>query len=114
MLAEALDEGLSGRREMGEALAGYERKRNEEVLAMFEHTCQLAGLAPPTPKMRRLLEALRGDTEETGRFLGTVVGTVPIQEFFSPENQRRILAAAPPAPTSATAVRTYRPENTWA
>jgi 2-polyprenyl-6-methoxyphenol hydroxylase-like FAD-dependent oxidoreductase len=94
MLAEALDESLSGRREMGEALAGYERKRNEEVSAMFEHTCQLARLAPPTPEMRQLLEALRGDQGETGRFLGTVVGTTPIQEFFSPENVGRIVKAS--------------------
>lgn len=94
MLAEALDESLSGRREMGEALAGYERKRNREVLAMFEHTCQLARLAPPPPEMIQLLEALRGDQTETGRFLGTVTGTVPIPEFFSPENVGRIINAS--------------------
>jgi 2-polyprenyl-6-methoxyphenol hydroxylase-like FAD-dependent oxidoreductase len=94
MLAEALDESLSGRREMADALAVYERRRNEEVLAMFEHTCQLARLAPPTPEVRQLLEALRGDREETGRFLGTVVGTVPIQEFFSPENIGLIVKAS--------------------
>ncbi len=94
MLAEALDESLSGRREMADALSDYERKRNEEVMAMFEHTCQLARLAPPPPEMRQLLEALRGDAEETGRFLGTVTGTVPVQEFFSPENVGRIVKAS--------------------
>jgi flavin-dependent dehydrogenase len=94
MLAEALDEGLSGRRKMGEALAGYERKRNEEVKAMFEHTCQLASLAPPSLETRQLFEALRSDQAETGRFLGTVVGTVPVQEFFSPENIGRIVKAS--------------------
>ena len=94
MLAAALDEGLSGRREMGHALAAYERKRNEEVMAMFEQTCQLARLAPPTPEMRQLLEALRGDREETDRFLGTVAGTTPIPEFFSPENVGRIVKAS--------------------
>jgi 2-polyprenyl-6-methoxyphenol hydroxylase-like FAD-dependent oxidoreductase len=94
MLAEALDESLSGRRAMTDALAGYERKRNQEVMAMFEHTCQLARLAPPTPEMIQLLEALRGDREETGRFLGTVTGTVPIQQFFSPENVGRIVKAS--------------------
>lgn len=94
MLAEALDESLSGGREMGEALADYERKRNEEVMAMFEYTCQLARLAPPAPEMIQLLEALRGDQDGTGRFLGTVTGTVPIQEFFSPENVGRIVKAS--------------------
>lgn len=94
MLAEALDESLSGRREMTDALAVYEQKRNREVMAMFEHTCQLARLAPPTPEMIELLEALRGDREESGRFLGTVTGTVPVQEFFSPENVSRIVKAS--------------------
>ncbi|HVG27292.1 MAG TPA: FAD-dependent monooxygenase, partial [Acidobacteriaceae bacterium] len=94
MLAVALDESLSGTSGMSEALAGYERKRNEEVRAMFEHTCQLARLAPPSPEMIRLLEALRGDQQETGRFLGTVTGTVPVQEFFSTENVGRITGGA--------------------
>ena len=94
MLAEALDEGLSGRGEMGVALAGYERRRNEEVLPMYEHTCQLARLGPPPPEMIRLLEALRGDPRETGRFLGTVAGTVPLREFFAPENIGRIVAGS--------------------
>jgi flavin-dependent dehydrogenase len=93
MLAEALDEGLSGRREMKGALAEYERKRNEEVLPMFEHTCRLARLESPPPEMMSLLEALRGNPSETGRFLGTVAGTVPLQDFFSPENVGRILGA---------------------
>lgn len=94
MLAEALDESLSGRRAMSEALADYEQKRNKEVMAMFEHTTQLARLAPPTPEMIHLLEALRGDQVEAGRFLGTVTGTTSIQEFFSPENTSRIVKAA--------------------
>jgi 2-polyprenyl-6-methoxyphenol hydroxylase-like FAD-dependent oxidoreductase len=94
MLAEAIDEGLSGRREMAGALADYERRRNEEVMPMFEHTTQLARLAAPPPAMSSLLEALRGNRAETGRFLGTVTGTVPIPEFFSPENVGRIFEAS--------------------
>lgn len=94
LLAEAIDEGLSGRREMAETLADYERRRNEEVLPMFEHTVQLARLAPPPPGMVSLLEALRGNPTETGRFLGTVTGTVSIPEFFSPENVGRIVEAS--------------------
>ncbi|HWW76918.1 MAG TPA: FAD-dependent monooxygenase, partial [Pyrinomonadaceae bacterium] len=94
LLAEAIDEGLSGRRALGGALADYERRRNEEVLPMFEHTTRLARLAPPPPEMAALLEALRGNPAETGRFLGTVTGTVSIPEFFSPENVGRIVGAS--------------------
>src|SRR5829696_4407080 len=100
LLAEAIDDGLSGRRGMTEALADYERRRNEEVLPMFEHTTRLARLAPPPPEMVTLLEALRGDRAEAGRFLGTVTGTVSIPEFFSAENVGRILAASALAPAA--------------
>lgn len=97
MLFEALDEVFSGRGKtvkMAQALADYERRRNEEVLPMFEYTTQLAKLEPPPPEMLSLLNALRASQNETGRFLGTVTGTVPIQEFFSPENINRVMEAS--------------------
>ena len=79
---------------MMDALAAYERRRNEEVMALFEHTVQLARLAPPPPELVQLFEALRGNQTETNRFLGTVTGTVPVPEFFSPENVGRIVKAS--------------------
>ncbi len=94
LLAEAIDAGLSGKRPLREALRGYERRRNAAATPIFEYTCQRAALEPPPPPTRRLLAALRGNPEETGRFLGTIAGTVPIAEFFSPENARRIIGAA--------------------
>lgn len=94
MLAEALDEGFTGRRKMEEALAEYERRRNEEVLPMFEHTTQLAKLEPPRPEMLDLMNALRGNQYEIGRFLGTITGSVPIKEFFSAENISRVIEAS--------------------
>src|ERR1041384_3134542 len=94
MLADALDEAFSGLREMEEALADYEHKRNDEVLAMFEHNTQLAMLEPPPPEMVALLNALRGNSFEIDRFLGTVAGTVSLPEFFSPENIGRIMERA--------------------
>ena len=91
MLAEALDEAFLGLREMEDALADYEDNRNDEVLAMYEHNTQLARLEPPPPEMVTLLSALRGNSVEIGRFLGTVAGTVPLTEFFSPENIGRLI-----------------------
>ena len=79
---------------MEDALADYERKRNEEVMPMFEHTCQLAGLAPPPAEMQQLFAALRGNRREIDRFLGTVAGTVSIQDFFSAQNIGRIINAS--------------------
>lgn len=101
MLAEALDEGFSGRRLIAEALADYERRRNEEVLPMFEQTCRLASLEPLPAEMLHLINALRGDQTQTGRFLGTVTGTVPIQEFFSEANINSIIEAKALLPAAA-------------
>ena len=93
MLADALDQAL-GLSEMEDALANYEHKRNDEVLAMFEHNTQLAMLEPPPPEMVALLNALRGNSFDIDRFLGTVAGTVSLTEFFSPENIGRIMERA--------------------
>ncbi|HEY8491339.1 MAG TPA: NAD(P)/FAD-dependent oxidoreductase [Dehalococcoidia bacterium] len=43
LLAAAADEGLSGRRPLGEALAAYERHRNEVAEPLYELTCRIAG-----------------------------------------------------------------------
>lgn len=93
-LSEALDDAFTGRRRMTEALAEFERTRDSEAMAMFEFTHQLASLAPPPPEIQRLFEALRYDETEAGRFIGTVAGTVPVAEFYAPENIERIVQAA--------------------
>jgi flavin-dependent dehydrogenase len=91
-LADALDEGLSGKHPLEEVLAEYEQRRNEEVMPMYEMTCQFAALEAPPPETQQLLAALRGNQADTDRFLGTITGTVSIPEFYSPENVARILA----------------------
>lgn len=93
LLVEAIDAGLSGRQALDEALADYEQRRNEAMLPMYEHTCQLATLEPPPPELQQLFNALRGNQAETDQFLGTISGTVSIPEFFSPENVARIIRA---------------------
>jgi flavin-dependent dehydrogenase len=92
LLTEAIDDGLGGRRPLEEALAEYERHRNEAVQPMYELNCQLAALEPPPPPMQALFAALRGNQADTDRFLGTITGTVPIPELFAPANMRRIVA----------------------
>ncbi len=94
LLAEAIDVGFSGRGALEEALADYERQRNEVALPMYELICQLASLEPPPPEMQQLFGALCGNQIETNRFFGTIAGTVPIPEFFSPQNIQRITSGA--------------------
>jgi flavin-dependent dehydrogenase len=93
LLSEAVDDALAGRQAEQEALAEYQRRRDDAVMPMYDFTCQLATLDPPPPDLQELLGALRGNQRETNRFLGMIVGTVPIPEFLSDENRRRILGA---------------------
>jgi 2-polyprenyl-6-methoxyphenol hydroxylase-like FAD-dependent oxidoreductase len=83
LLATAIDEGLSGRARLEEALAGYEQARNAAAVDLYELNCQFASLQPPPRDMRQLLEGLSGDEAETNRFIGAFFGTVPVSEFFS-------------------------------
>jgi 2-polyprenyl-6-methoxyphenol hydroxylase-like FAD-dependent oxidoreductase len=94
LLAGAIDEGFSGRQPLEAALADYEETRNAATRPVYDMTCQFAALQPPPPEMQQLMAALRGNQEQTDRFFGTVVGTVPIPEFFAPENLGRITGMA--------------------
>ena len=94
-LANAIDAGLSGARPLEEALHGYELQRNQAVLPMYEQTCHLATLDPPSPDEQKLFAALRGNQPETDRLFGAILaGTVPVEEYFSPDNVRRIVSSA--------------------
>jgi flavin-dependent dehydrogenase len=103
LLAEAIDSGFSGRCPLELALAEYERRRNEQVMPMYDFTCQLAALQPPSVQQQELFGALRWNQRETDRFFGTFAGTVPIQEFFAQENVESIVAGGSRAVTSLAA-----------
>jgi hypothetical protein len=61
----------------------YQRQRDETVGPMYELTCQLAALEPPSPELQALFVALRSDQSESDRFFGTLAGTVSVPDFFS-------------------------------
>jgi 2-polyprenyl-6-methoxyphenol hydroxylase-like FAD-dependent oxidoreductase len=91
LLADAIDQGFSGRRPLPEALANYEQQRNAAAFSIYELVCQIATLEAPTPDVTQLYYALRENQPETDRFFGTIAGTVSIPEFFAPENIQRII-----------------------
>ena len=43
--------------------------------------------------MAQLYASLQGQQEQIDRLVGVVVGTVPVADFFSPDNVQRILGA---------------------
>lgn len=67
------------------------------VLPVYEFTCELATLQPPSPDMQRLLGAAHGNQEAMDQFARVNAGAMSPAEFFGPENARRILAAAGPS-----------------
>jgi flavin-dependent dehydrogenase len=97
LLVNAVDDGLSGRRPMLEALANYHSQRDVASTPIYNFACQLAPFAPPPPDMLQLFAALAHNPAETHRFLGLFAQTVSPIEFFAPDNLQRIITAAPQA-----------------
>ena len=95
LLAGAVSAGFYGRCPMDQALAWYQRQRDAAIGHMFQHTCEMAHLAPVPPQVRDLLAAIRHKPDEVTRFLGTMSGATSIPEFYSPENLARLLADEP-------------------
>jgi 2-polyprenyl-6-methoxyphenol hydroxylase-like FAD-dependent oxidoreductase len=93
LLADALHDAWDGVRPLEEALAGYERRRDEAAMPMYEFTAQFASLEPPPPEMQSLFAALADDPEQRDRFFGVFAGSVGVADFFSPENIGRIMAS---------------------
>jgi len=91
-LTDAIDDGFSGRRPLDQALAGYEQQRNQALTPYYELTCQLATLAPPPPELQQVLFALQDNPQQRTRFFGVLAHTVPVEDFFAPDNLRSILA----------------------
>jgi flavin-dependent dehydrogenase len=96
-VARAVHAGLTGRENIDTALARCQQDREESSLGRYELNSQFAALQPPTPELQALVAALASNQPDTDRFIGADSGTVPVSEFFSPENLARIAGAAPAA-----------------
>jgi len=94
LLADAIDQGLSGRKSLDAALVDYEQRRDEAGMPVFERTLQETRLDPFPPDLLRLRAALRGNQVDADRFYGAIFGTVPPEEFWAPANVARIVANA--------------------
>ncbi len=91
-LTDALDRALAGREDYDDALAGYQADRDRSVLPMYEMTFDFAQVdQPPPPEMQQLLGAVSRTQEAMDDFVSVQAGTLPIPEFFDPENVARIM-----------------------
>ena len=92
--ALALDHAWSGACAFHEAMARYQRARDERVLPIYEFTCELATLAPPPPEMQQLLGAMQGNRKAMDGFAQVNAGTLSPASFFAPGNVGAFMAAA--------------------
>jgi flavin-dependent dehydrogenase len=91
LLADALHEGLSGRRTLEGALADYERRRNESSMPDYQQNIALARFQRLPPELARIRAAVRGNQEATNHFFMAFEGMRPPESFFNPENLGRLM-----------------------
>jgi flavin-dependent dehydrogenase len=93
-VVNALDDALSGRQTYDEAMALYQKARDEHVMPMYEMTSDFAAMEPPPEEMQQLLAAVSQSEESMDQFASIQAGSKPIPEFFDPENVGQIFARA--------------------
>jgi flavin-dependent dehydrogenase len=92
LLASAIDDGLSGRQSLPDALAGYEQQRNTAAMQLYRQNAQLAEFGPVPEEELAIRAAIRGNQEETNKFYLARQGMVPPGAFFNPNNLQRLKA----------------------
>jgi flavin-dependent dehydrogenase len=93
-LTTAIHEGLAGQCPLDDALTRYEYRRNEATMAEYRENIAAARFAPISPELLQLRLALRGNQEDTNRFVMALEGWISHDEFFNPDNLQRIAAKA--------------------
>jgi flavin-dependent dehydrogenase len=94
LLTTAIHEDLAGQCPLDDALMKYERRRNEATMAEYRKNVAAARFAPVSPDLLQLRLALRGNQEDTNRFVMALEGWISQEEFFNPDNLQRIVAKA--------------------
>jgi len=69
LLSEAIADGLEGKLDMADALAGFEQRRNEASDADYAENLAAARLEPLPDQVYALRAAIRNDREATRRFM---------------------------------------------
>jgi 2-polyprenyl-6-methoxyphenol hydroxylase-like FAD-dependent oxidoreductase len=96
-LSDALHEGFAGERPLEDALADYERRRDEDTLPWYQINLGAAQLGPPPAEVAAMRAGVRDSQEDTNLFYMAREGMVPPERFFNPENMARLMGTASPA-----------------
>ncbi len=68
LCADALHQSFAGTRPFDEAMGDYQRARDQRVHPIFEFTCQVAALEPPSAQLQQVLGAAHGNQEAMDGF----------------------------------------------
>lgn len=91
LLDEAIGSALGGGLAWAEALAEYQRRRDDGVMGIYRYTAQRARMEPPNLEMQGLVAALARNQRATDRFVGITAGTVRYEDFFSAEHMAEVM-----------------------
>ncbi|MDX6284790.1 MAG: hypothetical protein QOG53_275 [Frankiales bacterium] len=94
LLTEALDTALSGGQSYDAALSAYRQTRDETTAPMYGLTADFASFEPPPDEMQQMIGVVASNPQASEDFVSVQAGTMPVQEFFDPENIGRYFAAA--------------------
>ena len=95
LVTDAIDQGLSNN-SLDAEIVDFESRRDSALLPHYEFTVDMARLDPEPPEeFMLLLMALPGEQEEFNNYFGVFAMTVPIGEFFAPDNVQRIVQGSP-------------------
>jgi len=90
LLADAIEGGLGGRRNLADAMRAYEKERNRHTLPMYRLTTQQAVGQPRPYELEVLYRCLEGNPGEIDMFFGLMAGTVPYAAYMSPIHLMRV------------------------
>jgi len=94
LLAEAIDRGLRGEAPMQVALKDFHEARDAAALPMYELICSIVTGEASPPEVDAAMAALPGNQLHIDRFIGVMLGTVRVEDFYSPESLAAIVADA--------------------
>jgi flavin-dependent dehydrogenase len=83
-LADAIDDGFSGRRSLSNALADYQQRRDDHSRDWYEWTHATARLDPIPEQIASIFASLNEDRVAADRFAMLNAGLISMRDFYAP------------------------------
>lgn len=94
LLADRVAEGLTGERDLDEAVGDYERARDEATGSAFQFAATIGALKLP-PQLDAVFTAMSHNDEYAKDFFNVIAGALPGERFFAPDNVARMVGGSP-------------------